>query len=155
MKIKDVMSKECQFVPHNATLQQAAQKMQELDCGFIPVGKDNKLCGVITDRDIAVRAVAQNLANDTPVSQIMSEQVLYCFETDDVNQIATNMTENRVRRLVVLDNKKDKKLCGVVSICDIVNANRTEAETSSKLIRGVSQQGGKNSQSANKGSKAA
>lgn len=155
MKIKDIMSKECQFVTHNATLQQAAQKMQELDCGFIPVGKDNKLCGIITDRDIAVRAVAQNLPSDTPVSKIMSEQVLYCFETDDVQDIAANMTENRVRRLVVLNNKKDKKLCGVVSVCDIVTASRAESDTNSQLIRGISQQGGKNSQSAKKSSKAA
>lgn len=155
MKIKDIMSKDCHVLPHNATLQQAAQKMQELDCGFIPINKDNKLCGIVTDRDIAVRGVAQNMSPDTSVSDIMSEQVLYCFETDDVNDIATNMTDNRVRRLVVLNNKKDKKLCGIVSVCDIVTASRTEAETCGQLIRGVSQQGGKHNQSKETSSRAA
>lgn len=155
MKIKDIMSKDCCYVADTATIQQAAQKMLELDCGFIPVGKNEKLCGVVTDRDIATRAVAKNLSADTKVTEIMSDQVLYCFETDSASDVAKNMSENRVRRLIVLNNAQDKKLCGVVSVCDIVTASGTEADASANLIKNLSQQGGKNSQSAKKSSKAA
>lgn len=156
MKIKDIMTENCCFVPHTATLQEAAQKMAEMDCGFMPVGKNDKLCGIVTDRDIAIRAVAKNLATDTAVSKIMSDKVLYCLETDSVNDIARNMSENRVRRLVVLNNAKDKKLSGIVSICDIVTAQNTESSTAHQLIQGVSRNNNsRNSKTGKNPSKAA
>ncbi len=145
--IKSIMCTSPTWLPTNATIQQAAQKMLELDCGFIPVGSGEKLTGIITDRDIATRATAKNLPASTSVEQIMSKQVLYCYETDNTQDVAKNMSDNQVRRLIVLNNDKDKKLVGVVSISNIVTANKTDATTSSELIRCVSTQSSKNNQS--------
>ncbi|MDB5478028.1 MAG: hypothetical protein JWM96_523 [Alphaproteobacteria bacterium] len=155
MEIKEIMCATPTWMPENATIQDAAKKMLELDCGFIPVGNGEKLCGIVTDRDIATRATAQGLPVTTPVSQIMTSKVLYCFETDSTQDIARNMSDNQVRRLVVLNNPQDKKLCGVVSVSDIVTANKTEATVAYDLIKCVSTQSNKNNQSSETQSKAA
>jgi CBS domain-containing protein len=150
-KIKDIMCATPTWLPTTATIQEAAAKMAELDCGFIPVGEKDKLAGVITDRDIATRATAKGLPATTPVSEIMSSKVLYCYETDSTTDVASNMATNQVRRLVVLTNATDKKLAGIVSVCDVVTANTTEASTCHALLKGVSS----SSSSANSKSKAA
>lgn len=147
MQIKDIMSDQPTYLPKNYTIQQAAQKMLEIDCGFIPVGDGEKLCGIVTDRDIATRAIARGLPPTTQLSEIMSEKVLYCFETDTTQDVAKNMCDNQVRRLIVLNNPQDKKLCGVVSLSDIVTANKTEAATAHQLIKSVSTQSTQNNQS--------
>jgi len=138
MKIKDVMTASPTFLKSSATIQEAAQKMAELDCGFLPVGEGDKLIGTVTDRDIATRAVAKGLAPTTKVADVMTKKVLYCTETDTTEEIAQNMAENEVRRLIVLNDRSAKKLVGIVSLCDIVNANNTKADTAATLIKGVS-----------------
>ncbi len=137
MQIKNVMTNNPTWLPCTATIQQAAQKMQELDCGYIPVGENEKLVGIVTDRDITCRAVAQGKAGNTPVKDIMTTKVLYCCETDTVDTVVKNMQEQQVRRLVVLNNKTDKKLVGVVSVCDLVT--KGQDNTNSQLIKGLSQ----------------
>jgi len=137
-KIKDVMCPSPQFLPSTATLQEAAQKMIDLDCGFLPIGDGDQLVGTLTDRDITTRATAKGLPPSTKVSQVMTKKVLYCAETDTTESIAQNMAENEVRRLVVLNNRADKRLVGVVSLADIVNASSTSPSTSHALIKGVS-----------------
>jgi CBS domain-containing protein len=146
MQIKNVMTQNPTWLPTSATIQDAAQKMKELNCGFIPVGENEKLTGVITDRDIATRAVAQGKPGNTPVTEIFSDKVLYCLETDTVDSVVKNMQEQQVRRLIVLNNKSDKKLVGVVSICDLVQ--QAQDGTNSQLIKGVSQDGQKKSKAA-------
>lgn len=138
MKIKDVMTASPQFLPSTATLQEAAQKMIDLDCGFLPIGDGKKLIGTLTDRDITIRATAKGLPASTKVSEVMTKKVFYCAETDTTEAIAQNMAENEVRRLVVLNNRTEKKLTGVVSLADIINANTTKAATAFDLIKGVS-----------------
>lgn len=155
MKIKEIMSKDACYLPSDATLQQAAQKMLELDCGFIPVGKGEKLCGIVTDRDIATRGTAKGLAPTAKVTEVMSEKVLYCFQDQETQEVAENMADNQVRRLIVLTNPTDKKLCGVVSVCDIVTANKTQADAAGELIKCVSKQSSKNNQSTAAKTKAA
>ena len=135
------------WLPATATIQEAAQKMSELDCGFIPVGSGEKLQGIVTDRDIATRATAKGLAPTTKLSEILSPKVLYCYETDSTSDVARNMADNQVRRLVVLTNATDKKLSGIVSVSDIVTANKTEASTASELIKSVSKSSGTSSKS--------
>ena len=137
MQIKNVMTPNATWLPITATIQEAAQKMQQLNCGFIPVGENEKLTGVITDRDIATRAVAQGKASNTPVTEILSSKVLYCYETDTVDAVAQNMQEQQVRRLIVLNNKTDKKLVGIVSVCDLVQ--KAQDGTNSQLIKALSQ----------------
>lgn len=146
-KIKDIMCKDPTWLPADATIQQAAQKMTELDCGFIPVGNGEKLQGIVTDRDIATRATAKGLAPTTKLSDIMSSKVLYCFQDDATSDVARNMADNQVRRLIVLDSPSTKKFCGVVAVSDIVTANKTEAGTASELIKCVSKPSAKNSRS--------
>lgn len=138
MKIKDVMCASPQFLPATATLQEAAQKMAELDCGFIPIGEGDKLVGTLTDRDITIRGTAKGLSPSAKVSEVMTKKVYYCAESDTTEEIAQNMAENEVRRLVVLNNRTDKRLVGVVALSDIVNASSTNSATSHALIKGVS-----------------
>lgn len=147
MKIKDVMATSPQYLPSTATLQEAAQKMVELDCGFLPIGEKDKLVGTLTDRDITTRATAKGLAPTTKVSEVMTKKVYYCAETDTTETIAQNMAENEVRRLVVLNNRNDKKLVGIVSLSDIINANTTQAATAYELIKGVSSPSSTNTKS--------
>jgi len=136
--IKDIMCTSPTWLPKTATIQEAAAKMAELDCGFIPVGEKEKLVGIVTDRDIALRATAKGLPATTPVSEVMTSKVLYCYETDTTSDVVKNMGDNQVRRLVVLTNATDKKLSGVVSVCDVVTSNKTEATTCHNLMKSVS-----------------
>lgn len=120
MQIREIMSTKPEIITPQTTLQEAAEKMRELDCGFLPVGANDRLQGMVTDRDIAIRAIAEGRdPKETPVSEIMTEKVLYCFEEDDLRDAARSMKEQQVRRLVVLNNRQDKRLTGVVSLGDI------------------------------------
>lgn len=121
--VAEIMSGNVEFVPAGTSLAHAAKKMRDLDCGFLPVSDPGrqKLLGVVTDRDIVTRGVAEE--RDplmTPVEEVLSNKVLYCYQSDDIDAAANSMREQRVYRLVVLDNDSDKKLCGVVSLNDIV-----------------------------------
>lgn len=124
MKIKDVMSKNMQVVSPETLLNDVAKKMQKSDCGCILVAKDDRLVGVITDRDIAIRCVAESHhPAETTAEKIMTKEILYCRDEDEMEDVVKNMTENNVRRLPVLD--KDKRLVGIVSLGDLA-ANSTD-----------------------------
>jgi CBS domain-containing protein len=119
MQVKSVMTRGAECIGPASSLQEAARKMKDLDVGVLPVCGDNdRLAGMITDRDITVRAVAA--ARDprtTTVKDVMSLEVVYCFEDDDVQEAARLMKEHQIRRLVVLNG--DKRLVGVVSLGDL------------------------------------
>jgi len=94
--------------------------------------------GVITDRDIAIRAVAEGKGPDTPVRDVMSnEQVMYCYEDEELSHVAQNMAENQVRRLPVVD--RDKRLVGIVSLGDVATSG--SQNTAGKAVKGVSKPG--------------
>lgn len=136
--VKDVMSRDVQYIAADTTLEQAARTMRELGCGFLPIGDTpgEKLQGVITDRDIATRAVAERLdPSSTPVTAVQSDRVLYCFEGDQLEQAAKSMHDQQVYRLVVLDNADSKKLAGVISLNDIVRHN--ERQLASAAAEGI------------------
>jgi CBS domain-containing protein len=129
MQVRELMTDKPKFVPGTTTLQEAAQKMRELDTGFLPVAdeREQKLSGVVTDRDITVRAVADGLdPAKTTVADIQSDRVLYCFRDDDVEEAARRMQAKQVYRLVVLDDRDNKKMCGVISLGDIVRHKQPE-----------------------------
>lgn len=138
MKISEVMSTNVQYVNPRASLHEVAKKMAEMDCGFLPISSPDgsKLQGVITDRDITIRAVAEGLDPDqTTADQAMSEKVLYCFAEDDVESAADSMRQQRVYRLIVVSNREEKKLCGVISLGDILRHNQTAiANSVAKVI---------------------
>jgi CBS domain-containing protein len=118
MKIRDIMSTDVQIVSPDTFLHEVAQKMQHRDCGSILVAKDDRLLGMITDRDLALRCVAQShYPAETTAEQVMTAEILYCYDTDEAEDVALNMTRNKVRRLPVLD--KDKRLVGIVSLGDL------------------------------------
>lgn len=122
MKVQDIMTQNATYLPASTTIQEAARKMRELDCGFLPIGDDNdeKLQGVVSDRDLAIRALADGRDPDTPVADILTDHVLYCYQGDDVQTAAESMHDQEVYRVVVLDNENDKQLVGVVSFGDLV-----------------------------------
>lgn len=118
MRIKDIMSKSVQIVSPDTLLHEVAKKMQQSDCGSILVGKDDRLVGVITDRDLALRCVAESHhPAQINAEQVMTKEILYCWDSDEMEEVALNMTKNKVRRLPVLD--KDKRLVGIVSLGDL------------------------------------
>lgn len=118
MQVKDVMSHKPEFLAPTATLTEAAKKMYDHDYGFIPVGENDRLIGAVTDRDIAIRAVAVGKdPQKTAVRDAMSAGIQFCFETDDLATAAKRMQAQQIRRLVVLN--KDKRMVGIISLGDI------------------------------------
>lgn len=118
MKIKDIMSSNVEIVSPDTLLHEVAKKMQSSDCGSVLVGEGDRLIGVITDRDLALRCVAESHhPAETKADQVMTKQILYCRDTDSMEEVALDMTKNKVRRLPVLD--KDKRLVGIVSLGDL------------------------------------
>lgn len=127
MKIAEVMTRKVDLTDPDATLQEAARTMAEEDVGFLPVGENDRVVGMITDRDIAVRAVAAGRdPKTTRVREVMTDRVLYCFEDEDVEMAAESMGRELVRRLPIVNRRK--RLVGVVSLGDIaVKHNPIEA----------------------------
>lgn len=117
-KIRDVMTPQCEWIKPEATIADAANIMQAQDFGFLPVGENDKLIGMVTDRDIVVRAIAQ--AKDpaaTQVRDIMTPKTYYCYDDQGVEEICENMAKIKVRRLPVVN--RDKRLVGIVSLGDL------------------------------------
>ena len=142
MKVKHVMTREVVVARPDDSICEAARRMAECDAGALPVGENDRLVGVITDRDIAVRAVAQRLSADTPVRDVMSREVLYCFDEEDIEQVARNMAEQQIRRLPVVD--RDKRLVGIVSVADL--ALNAKSRTAGEAVAGISRPGGRHDQ---------
>ena len=118
MLAKELMTKTPEFLPPTATLKEAADQMKKHDYGFIPVGENDRLIGVITDRDLAIRGTATGKdPNKTQIQEVMSKGIHYCFETDSVEEVAKKMEDLQVRRIIVLN--KDKRLTGIISLGDI------------------------------------
>jgi CBS domain-containing protein len=118
MIVRDVMTKGAECVSPAASLQEAARKMRDLDVGPLPVCENDRLVGMVTDRDITVRAVAEGYHPRTAtIKEVMTPDVVYCFEDQDVQQAANLMKQNQVRRLTVLN--RDKRLVGIVSLGDL------------------------------------
>jgi CBS domain-containing protein len=145
MRVSEAMTPNVQIANPSQTIREAAKMMADIDAGALPVGDNDRLVGVITDRDIAIRAVAQGLEPDTKISDVMSREVMYCFEDEDIEDVAHNMADIKVRRLPVLNRKK--RLVGIVSLGDIAMADGPEA--AGEAICGVSEPGGLHSQTAN------
>jgi len=118
MQVKEVMTQGAECVAPDDTLQEAARKMKSLDVGPMPVCNNGRLAGMLTDRDIVVRCVAEGGdPRSTKVRDAMSEGITYCFEDDDVAEASRLMKEKQIRRLVVLD--QNKQLRGIVSLGDL------------------------------------
>lgn len=140
MQVKDVMTEDCEYISPDATLTEASQKMLQLDIGFLPIGSasKDKLEGVITDRDIVIRAIAKGLdPNEARVGEIETTKVLYCYQSDSLEDAATSMRDQHVYRLVVVSDPENKRLCGVISLGDIHrhHQNQIAAEAAEGITR--------------------
>ena len=142
MKISEVMTRDVRTVRPDQTAQEAASFMLSEDTGSMPVSDGDRLLGMITDRDIAVRGVAKGHGPDTPVSELMTNDVVCARDTDDVADVASKMSSAQVRRLPVVD--RDERLCGIVSLGDF--SREADVDCASKALEGVSEPGGQHQQ---------
>ena len=143
MKVRDVMTADVRLASPERTIRQAAQLMADEDIGALPVGENDRLIGMITDRDIAVRAVAQGLGADTKIRDVMSQEVLYCFDDEELEDAAQNMSGIKVRRLPVLN--REKRLVGIISLGDL--SGWGDSSQVGNAIANISSPGGAHSQS--------
>lgn len=121
MQISEVMTRDVRIASPEDTLQKAAGMMADLDIGVLPVGDGDRLVGVLTDRDITVRAVAQGkVPADCKVRDVMSSDLKYCFEDQSTDEIARNMADLQVRRLPVVN--REKRLVGIVALGDLATS---------------------------------
>lgn len=144
MRVSEAMTRDVRVATPGQSIRDVAKMMAEIDAGAMPVGENDRLIGMITDRDIAVRAVAQGKGPDTPVREVMStEKVLYCYDDEELEHVASNMGDKQVRRLPVVN--RDKRLVGILSLGDLANRERKAA---TRAVSGVSKPGGQHSQGA-------
>ena len=145
MKVSDAMSRDVAVASPTESIRNVAKIMAKIDAGSLPVGENDRLVGMITDRDIAIRAVAQGKAPTTKVRDIMSEEVLYCYDDQDLDEVAKNMSEMKIRRLPVVN--REKRLVGIISLGDL--ARNEDAGKTGETVSHISQPGGQHSQTAN------
>jgi CBS domain-containing protein len=138
MNIRDCMSADVRLTSPQQTIREAARMMKDADAGALPVGENDRLVGMVTDRDIAIRAVAEGKGVETPIREVMTGDVEYCFDDEDVDNVALKMSELKVRRLPVLN--RDKRLVGMVSLGDISKTG--DGSQGAAALSGVSQPGG-------------
>ncbi|HEX4046167.1 MAG TPA: CBS domain-containing protein [Gammaproteobacteria bacterium] len=130
MLIKEIMSDHADILSPTDTIEIAAEKMRANNYGFLPVGENDRLIGTVTDRDIVIRAIAKGLDPQTPVKNILSDKVCFCFEDEDVVLAADKMQKLQIRRLIILN--RNKRIVGIVSLGDIatrVQNNEISGET--------------------------
>ena len=142
MKVSEVMTTGVETVRPDQQARDAARFMLQADTGSIPVTEGDRLIGIITDRDIAVRGVALGYGPDTPVSELMTSGVVSAHADDPIEEAARKMGEAQVRRLPVIDD--DARLVGVVSLGDL--ARETDEDTASQALEGVSAPGSQHQQ---------
>ena len=140
--VSEVMTPKVKIAAPDQTIQQVAGMMADIDAGIIPVSEQDRLVGMITDRDIAVRAVALGLPPETKVRQVMTKEIKYCFDDDNLDEVARNMADIKVRRLPVVN--KDKRLVGILSLGDM--AIEDGPDNAGVALCGISEPGGEHSQ---------
>lgn len=135
MNVREIMSHDVELIDPNATICDAARLMRDDNVGALPVGENDRLVGMVTDRDIVMRAIAEDRpAGSTSVRDVMSKRIYYCFEDDDIDEAADIMAKHQVRRLAVLN--RDKRLVGIVALADLGRGGHDAAK---KALKDISQ----------------
>jgi CBS domain-containing protein len=142
MKVSEAMTRDVRVASPEETVQKAAQTMASLDAGVLPVGEKDHLIGMITDRDIAIRGIAKGKGPKAKVRDVMTEDVKYCFDDQEVEEVTRNMADIQVRRLPVLN--REKRLVGILSLGDI--AISPDGKGAGDALRGISRPGGEHTQ---------
>lgn len=135
MKVSEAMTRDVRVANPDQSIREAAQMMVDLDAGALPVGAEDRLIGMITDRDIAIRGVAKGRTPDTPVRDVMTADVKYCFEDEEIEKVARNMADIQVRRLPVVN--REKRLVGIIAIADL--AANEDLEVVGAAVSGISE----------------
>ncbi len=143
MKVSEIMTRDVCLANPGQRLRDVAAEMEKHDIGILPVAENDRLVGMITDRDIAVRGISHGLGPDSQVRDVMSAEVRYCFEDDDIDDVAHNMADEQIRRLPVLN--ENKRLVGIVSLGDLAKGAHERAP--GIALAGICQAGGAHSQS--------
>lgn len=144
MRVSEVMTPGVRLVSPEQTISEAARLMAEIDAGALPVGEDDRLVGMITDRDIAIRGIAKGKGPQARVSDVMTKEVKYCFDDQEIEDVTRNMADIKVRRLPVVDHSK--RLVGILSLGDIAISYETIG--AAEALSGISQPGGQHSQAS-------
>jgi CBS domain-containing protein len=134
--IKDVMSRDVQVISPDASIAEAARQMRDGDFGMMPVGANDRMIGSISDRDIAVRAVAEGRSADTKVRDVMSDGIRWAYEDEPVERAVAIMGEYQIRRLPVVS--RDKRLVGIVALGDLA-VRETESEPAAEALCEISE----------------
>ena len=142
MKVSEAMTRDVRVASPDETIRQAAKTMASLDAGVLPVGENDQLIGMITDRDIAIRGIAEGKGPKAKVRDVMTDDVKYCFEDRELEEVTRNMADIQVRRLPVLN--RDKRLVGILSLGDI--AGSSDGKGAGDALRGISRPGGEHTQ---------
>jgi len=134
-QLRDLMSRDVKVISPDMTIGEAAKKMRDGDFGMMPVGEHDRMIGTISDRDIAIRAVAEGKEAGTKVRDVMSEGIIWVYEDDSVEQVATIMSKHQVRRLPVVN--RDKRLVGIVALGDFA-VESSEIQPAAKALSEIS-----------------
>jgi CBS domain-containing protein len=135
MQVQELMTPTVHIADPNMTIRDAARRMRADNIGALPVGENDRLIGMVTDRDIVMRAVAEERsAGNTTVREVMSEGLRYCFADDDAKEAAEVMAKHQVRRLPVLN--RDKRLVGLIALADL---GLSQEESASSALKGISE----------------
>jgi CBS domain-containing protein len=144
MKISECMTRDVQLADPEMSLRDAARRMAACDSGVLPVGENDRLVGMLTDRDIAIRGVACGLGPDAKVREAMTREVRWCYEDDDAEEALSTMADEQIRRMPVMN--REKRLVGIVSLGDLAKEHETRA--AGAALSDISQPGGQHSQTA-------
>jgi CBS domain-containing protein len=140
MIVKECMTKNVELVTPEMPVYEAARKMRDGDFGILPVQDNDRLVGMLTDRDIAIRCVAEGRDyRQLHVGEVMTEKVLYCFEDQELDEVARNLGDNQIRRLPVLN--RQKRLVGILALSDLTQAHNMRPETLEHTMHKISQPG--------------
>jgi CBS domain-containing protein len=137
MQIREIMTREPVVVPPDMVLKEAAERMRDLDSGVLPVGQQDRVIGMLTDRDITIRATAAGKdPNQTRVEEVMTQDVVYCYEDDDARDAARKMEEHQLRRLIVLN--REERPVGILSLGDLA-VHTTDDRLAGEVAEAVSE----------------
>lgn len=142
MKISECMTRDVKLASPDMSLREAARLMGACDAGALPVGENDRLVGMLTDRDIAVRGMAEGKGPEAKVRDAMSREVRWCFEDDDVEACLQTMADEQIRRMPVLN--RAKRLVGIVALGDLTEA--TQPQLAGRTLSAISRHGGQHSQ---------
>jgi CBS domain-containing protein len=142
MRVSECMSTDVQICSPDDTIRSVARTMRDIDAGSMPVGENDRLVGMITDRDICIRAIAEGMGPETKVRQVMSSSPRWCYEDEEIETVSEQMAEFKIRRLPVLN--REKRLIGVISLGDVALADSGDA--SAHALQEISEPGGTHSQ---------